>query len=96
MTCLGGNFPFNCESINNNVSRYQWLVNMTLLENLDRTDGVISTNTNNIISLINFENVTMKYNGTTIECIVTLTSREMIRSNNATLLVQGEPILFLH
>ena len=93
VTTLGGMHTFDCRSINNDVQQYQWLVNGTELQELNLTDGVIMTEDNDVIAFISFNNITMKYNGTTIQCIANLTSGEIIPSNNATLLVQGESII---
>ncbi len=67
----------------------QWLVNGTLLEDLNQRDGIedqVTFGTENL----NFRNIPVEYNDTTIQCIVTLTSGDILPSNNATLLVQGD------
>ncbi len=85
----GGMSTFVCQSINSgDIQQFQWLVNGTQLES---TEGIRATVQSNIIGILSFNNIPVEYNGTTIQCIVTLTSGETISSNNAALLVQGEP-----
>ena len=79
---------FICQSINSgDMKQFQWLVNGTQLEHSDE----ISTTAEGDIGILTFSNIPVDYNDTTIQCIVTLTSGDTISSNNATLLVQGEP-----
>ncbi len=80
-----------CHFINNNgnIQQYQWLVNETQLEDLDLGDRV-QVDESRSTRILSFMNISVEYNDTTIQCIVTLTSGEIIRSNNATLLVQGK------
>ncbi len=80
-----------CHFINNNgnIQQYHWLVNDTQLEDLnlgDRVQVVESRST----GILSFINIPEEYNDTTIQCETTLTSGEIIYSNNAILSVQGE------
>ena len=88
MIILGGETAFTCRVIGT-VEQIQWLVNGTHLEELNQRDGIEDDVTFGI-GLLTFRNIPAEYNDTTIQCVVTLTSGEIIRSNNATLLVQGE------
>ncbi len=85
---LGEETAFTCR-VTGTVQHIQWLVNGTRLEDINQRDGIEDAVTFGIGHL-SFSNIPVEYNGTTIQCIVTLTSGEIIRSNNATLLVQGE------
>ncbi len=76
------------------VPQIQWLLNGTLLEDLNQRDGIEDDVTFGIGTLT-FNNTPVKYNDTTIQCIATLTSGEIMYSNNATLLVQGENVTHL-
>ena len=85
-----------CHYINNNgnIQQYHWLVNGTRLEDLNLGDRVQDFMTRTTGSLL-FMNIPEEYNNTTIQCKATLTSGEIIYSNNATLLVQGEDPVFI-
>ena len=80
-----------CHFINNNgnIQQYHWLVNGTQLEDLNLGNGVqvVESRSTGILSFIN---IPEEYNDTIIQCEATLTSGEIIYSNNAILLVQGE------
>ncbi len=80
-----------CHYISNDGDiQYQWLVNGTRLEDHNLGDGVDVVNTI-ATSVLSFVNIPVEYNDTTIQCIANFTSEDRdIRSNNATLLVQGE------
>ncbi len=85
-----------CHFINNNgnIQQYHWLVNGTQLEDLNLGDGiqVVESRSTGILSFIN---IPEEYNDTIIQCEATLTSGEIIYSNNAILLVQGEDKLIV-
>ncbi len=90
VTFPGMNFTFECQPHNSGpIQQFQWLLNGTRLEDLNQTERIM-THTTTIFGLLNFNIISVEYNDTTIQCIVTLTSGEVISSNNATLLVQGE------
>ncbi len=71
------------------VEQVQWLVNGTQLEDINQRDGIEDGFTFGTGHL-SFRDIPVEYNDTTIQCIVTLTSGDIIPSNNATLLVQGK------
>ncbi len=85
---LGGETTYTCR-VTGTIQQIQWLVNGTQLEDLNKRDGIEDDVTFGIGHLT-FRNISEEYNNTNIQCIVTLTSGEIIRSNSATLLVQGE------
>ncbi len=83
---------FVCQSINSpGIQQFQWLVNGTRLEDNDQRDG-IEEHMTRTTGILTFLNVPVEYNDTTIQCIAIFTSGEIMYSNNATLLVQGEEI----
>ena len=88
MIILGGDTAFTCRGTSA-VQQIQWLVNGTQLEDLDQRNGIEHDVTFGLGHLT-FRNISVEYNDTTIQCIVALTSGEILSSNNATLLVQGE------
>ncbi len=71
----------SCEFFNSDgLQQFQWLVNGTRLEDLnrsDKVDGYVSHRTGVII----FLNVSAEYNGTTIQCIANFTSEEIVYSS---------------
>ncbi len=83
----GEDTVFTCR-VTGTVEQIQWLVNGTRLEDINKRDGIEDEVIFGLGSLT-FSNVSVGHKDTTIQCIVTLTSGEIIRSNNATLLVQG-------
>ncbi len=85
MITPGEGTVFTCRA----TQQIQWLVNGTRLEDLNQRDG-IEDNVTFGIGTLTFRDIPLEYNDTTIQCVVTLTSGEIIRSNNATLLVQGK------
>ncbi len=92
---LGDNPVFNCVSLHGaTVTSVQWLINGTRLEDLSltnvRTDFSEITEQGSLV----FNNVPVEYNGTYIQCRVTLSNGETENSNNSTLLVQGEYKLY--
>ena len=94
MIPLGGENTFTCtnRATTENVSQFQWLVNGTLVEELNLGDR-ITTDHNNHVGYLHFINITENYNNTIIQCRVNLTSGDITFSDNATLLVQGESVI---
>ena len=82
VTIPGETSLFECRS-SRAVEQFQWLVN----GDINQTDGIMTRDLNEHLSFLNFNNISVEYNGTIIRCIVTHTSGEIIISNNATLLV---------
>ena len=64
----------------------EWLVNGTLLEELYPMG--VTTQTFGVGGSLNFNNVPLDYNGTTVQCIAN-TNGNVRRTNIGTLLVQG-------
>ena len=90
------NVIFTCSSASG--TRVEWLVNETLLEEpypMGVTSAEIIIPNNVIIggSLI-FNNVSLDYNGTTVQCIAT-TNGNARQTNIGTLLVQGKDTLLI-
>ncbi len=91
VTIPGMMSTYVCQSINTgNIQQFQWLLNGTRLEDLNKTDRIRTVNLDQIIGIIHFNNITVDYDNTTIQCKVTLPSGVVISSSNAKLLVQGE------
>ncbi len=90
MIVPGEETTFTCTytSIFDVIEEFQWLVNGTLLEDLNKTEGIEAEN--NIVGHLHFINITVEYNGTTIQCIIHFTSGESVPSNHAILFVQGK------
>ncbi len=97
MTIPGVMSTFLCQSINSGgIQQFKWLVNGTRLKDLNQTERIRTSDLNQNIGFLNFNNIPVEYNGTTIQCIVTLTSGEVISSSNTELLVQGkQTVLFI-
>ena len=85
MVFEGGDEAFICTSTLG--ATVEWLVNGTLLEEpypMGVTTEAITTG-----GILNFNNVSLDYNGTTVQCIAT-TGGNVRRTNIGTLLVQGK------
>ncbi len=87
MIILGGDTVFTCRGTGT-IQLIRWLLNGTRLEDLNHIDGMDEVTHG--LGHLTFRNISVEFNGTTIQCIVTLTSGEILPSNNVTLLVQGE------
>ena len=73
----GDNGVLVCPVVDGMVREYQWKLN-----------GVLSTNFNDVIAdghILKFRSISLKYDDTAIQCVVTFTSGEIEYSNNATL-----------
>ncbi len=90
MIVSGEDTTFTCTytSIIDVIEQFQWLVNGTRLEDLNKTEGIEAEN--NIVGHLHFINIPVEYNSTTIQCIIDFTSGESVPSNNAILFVQGK------
>ncbi len=81
----------NCASLSDTtITSVEWLINGTRLEDLSLTN--VETQ---FIELFRqgglvFNNISVEYNNTNIQCRATLSNGETVDSNNFTLLVQGE------
>ncbi len=77
----------NCASIPGTITSVEWLINGTRLEDLSLTNvetGFIGQ------GVLVFNNISVEYNNTNIQCRDNLSNGETEDSNNFTLLVQGE------
>ncbi len=90
---LGGPTAFICmyAPFHNNIQQFQWIINGKQVEEDEQREGIMVHNdiVKNVGHLF-FNNISVEYNDTIIQCIVNLTSGDMIESNNATLFIQGE------
>ncbi len=80
----------NCASLSGTITSVEWLINGTRLEDLSLTN--VETQ---FIELFRqgglvFNNISVEYNNTNIQCRATLSNGETVDSNYFTLLVQGE------
>ncbi len=93
MAFLRGDTTFLClySPTRGAILPIHWIVNGTRLEDLEQRDG-IEVDAHSIIGHLHFVNISVDYNDTTIQCRVDFTSGEIVYSNNATLIVQGEVI----
>ncbi len=93
----GGIAIFHCEIINNNDMRQlYWLVNGTRLEDLKLGDDRVNDYMSRGVRSLTFLPIPVEYNDTTIQCFANFTSGEIMYSNNATLLVQGEEKSYIY
>ena len=84
----GVNPGYNCESYSVNIASVQWLINGTRLEDLSLTNvATIFVELTRQGSLL-FNNVSVEYNNTNIQCRATLSNGETADSNNVTLFVE--------
>ncbi len=88
----GRNPVLSCASISDTITSVEWLINGTPLEDLSLTN--VETQ---FIELFRqgglvFNNISVEYNNTNIQCRATLSNGETVDSNNFTLLVQGERV----
>ncbi len=90
---IPGEIPiFNCATSSRTITitSVEWLINGTQLEDLSLTN--VETEFSQLFrqGLLGFNNISVEYNNTNIQCRVTLSNGETVDSNNSTLLVQGE------
>ncbi len=86
----GNNPIYNCGSSSVTVTSVQWLINGTQLEDLSLTNVETEFNQQTSQGILLFNNISVEYNNTNIQCRATLDNGETVDSNNLTLLVQGE------
>ncbi len=83
----GRNPVLTCASISGIIISVEWLINGTELEDLSLTNveaGFIGQ------GVLVFNNISVEYNNTNIQCRANLSNGETVDSNDFTLLVQGE------
>ncbi len=89
----GVNPVFNCGAASDvtiTITSVQWLINGTPLEDLSLTNVETEFSPISEQGTIVFNNISVEYNNTNIQCRATLSNGETVDSNNVTLLVQGE------
>ena len=84
----GRDGAFTCSS-SALVSAVQWLVNNTLLGDLDLGNLTTEIETFSVGGTLTFLAIPLSFNHTTVQCRVTFPDRNVMQSNIATLLVQG-------
>ena len=92
MTTLGGGATFRCFSIDHaDFSSVQWLVNDTELENFNITGVKESFRTGSYYGILEFSEIPLQYNETSVQCRATLSSGNNIpeSSEPSQLLLQG-------
>ena len=87
---LGSDASFNCDDFicNCNYNAVEWLINGTALNTLQLNNVRGSYNRRYCFASLQFSNVPVEYNSTSIQCIVNTTCGLHL-SENSTLLVQG-------
>ena len=73
-----------------NITSVEWLINGTRLEDLSLTNVETEFSQLSRQGTLVFNNISVEYNNTNIQCRATLSNGETVDSNNVTLLVQGE------
>ena len=85
---IGGRASFSC--FLDGIVSVQWLVNGTELEQLNLTDIIVEFNARRTLGNLLFTDLPFSFNGTTIQCRVTLSSGSAAVSGNIfTILIQG-------
>ena len=83
ITTIGANAQYSC-SASTPIESLQWLLNGTLVEELE-LDKVTVTEEGHL----EFHNISVEYNYTSITCNATLTSGSVVTSEEKLLLIQG-------
>ncbi len=87
---IPGNDPgYNCGSSSVTITSVQWLINGTRLKDLSLTNVATEFIERTRHGTLVFNNISVEYNNTNIQCRATLSNGENVDSNNSTLLVQG-------
>ncbi len=84
------NAIYNCGSSSGAITSVEWFINGTRLEDLSLTNVETEFGQLSRQGTLVFNNISVEYNNTNIQCRVTLSNGETVDSNNSTLLVQGE------
>ncbi len=85
----GANPTLNCDSLLT-ITSVEWLINGTRLDDLSLTNVAAEFSQLTRQGALVFNNISVEYNNTNIQCRATLSNGEAVDSNNSTLLVQGE------
>ena len=86
----GENPIYNCASSSATITSVEWLINGTPLEDLGLTNVVIVFSELTRRGTLLFNDISVEYNNTNIQCRATLSNGETVDSNSHILLVQGE------
>ncbi len=86
----GDNPTYNCASPLFTITSVQWLIDETRLEDLSLTNVETEFSQLTEQGTLRFNDISVEYNNTNIQCRATLSNGETVDSNNVTLLVQGE------
>ncbi len=86
----GRNPVLSCASPFDTITGVEWLINGTRLEDLSLTNVVTEFSQLFRQGGLVFNDISVEYNNTNIQCRATLSNGETVDSNNFTLLVQGE------
>ncbi len=89
----GDSAIYNCASPSGTITSVEWLINGTLLEDLSLTNVVTEFSQLTKQGTLRFNDISVEYNNTNIQCRANLSNGETVDSNNSTLLVQGKKIL---
>ena len=86
----GNNPTNNCGSLSGTIASVQWLINGTLLEDLNLTNVEPDFSEVTSQGSLVFRNISVEpHNNTIIQCRATFNNGKIVDSNNSTLLVQG-------
>ncbi len=87
----GNNPTYHCGSQSVTITSVVWLINGTQLEDLSLTNVETDFSEHTRQGLLRFNNLSVEYNHTNIQCRATLSNGETVDSNNnVTFLVQGK------
>ncbi len=86
----GDDSRFNCLSTSVTFISVEWLINGTRLEDLSFTNVETPFTAAATVETLLFNNISVEYNNTNIQCRATYDNGDTADSNNITLLVQGE------
>ena len=86
----GGNPIYNCVSSSATIASVEWLINGTGLEDLNLTNVVTEFSELTGQGILLFNDVSVEYNNTNIQCRATLSNGDTVNSWTSTLVVQGE------
>ena len=86
---MGGDAVFSCLSTSSLVVSIEWLVNETDLNSLQLTDVNQGFEPIGRVGTLRFDNVSLEYNNTRIQCKVYTSTEGEVLSKNSTLLIQG-------
>ena len=85
---MGGEATFICIASTMPIMNLEWHVNGESLSSL-QLSNVVQLFSHGVGTL-RFDNVTVDYNDTRVQCLATTSSGEVVASTNSTLLVQGK------